>query len=238
MRRRPADAHGDVLRNVLRALHEVQFQNPLEMLWCSLKEVICNKVGIYLTQSWAIASLQMPVIAIKVCSHSGACVRWNRIANCPSGRWRWYDAGNWVYAVIWFAIRKTSRHLSRHARSDQQRARARRLLHAMSLASTRWSRIAHGGPKAWELCGDLVELALGRGYYSKELECIVMAISEFACYIAEIYAVLMTNAPPGYAPPRICPEDFASLLLTARSGHFTGQWHDFEDLLHCAQVDV
>ena len=223
---------------VLLYLDERQFKDPLEELWDSLKIAVCGDVGVYLTQSWAIASLQMPMAAIKTCSYCGACLRWRRLDNRPVRGWHWYDPGNYTYAVIWHMIRKAARHFSEHARHQAGQRCAARLLKTMLIAATRWSSITNGGPRGWEITGDLIELVLGRGYYCEELEFVIKAISKFACYADEIYVVIMTNVRPECTEPWISPEDFATALLMARSGHCTGCWHDFQVFVHRLQIGV
>ena len=113
---------------------------------------------------------------VKICSHCGACVRWNRTERRPEKQWKWYDAGNWVYATVWHLLRKAARFLLELPADGPLHKRADRLERTMAHAQDRWQRI-FGSPRSWELLGDLVELALARGYLEPSLEPIVFFLS-------------------------------------------------------------
>ena len=104
---------------------------------------------------------------------------------------------------------------------------------AMNLAQQRFARWAEDGTNVgprWEVLGDFCELALARGYYYKESEVIILALSEIACLVLEIFNVLMNRCPRGHREPSgyIEPMVFADALLIASRGHryadFSGFW--------------
>ena len=220
---RAVQAHVDWLM----PLTEAQFRNSLEQLWRVLRnslEELWLDVGVHLMHTWAIAGMCMSLKHVKICSHFGACVRWNRPERRPEKQWKWYDAGNWVYATVWHLLRKTARFLGELPADGPLHKRAERLHRAMLHAQDRWQR-AFSLPRSWELLGDLVELALARGYFEPSLEPIVFFLSQVACIVQDVWFMLQNLANEKL--PYISPDVFADMLLLARGGHGTADWQAF-----------
>ena len=223
-------------------LRDATFKSPLAGLWKSLRSIVTEKTsGVLLCQTWAIATLYMQFSFIKKCSYSGACLRWDRFSSKPLKGWRWYDPGNWAYAVIWHLIRKTARHWTAHHEIDDCRLRAARLQRAMNLAQQRFARRAEDGTNVgprWEVLGDFCEMALARGYYYQDSEVIVLALSEIACMVLEVFNVLMNRCPRGHSEPRgyIEPMVYADALLMAACGHRHADFTSFSEFIANVQV--
>ena len=110
------------------------------------------------------AGVYMSHPEIKICSHNGAVLKFDCSKRRVEPGWKWYDAGNWVYAVAWHLIKKTCR----HRRDSHGERRAKNLHEAMEIIMRRWERVVHSH-QSWELLGDMVELACGRVYFDDSL---------------------------------------------------------------------
>ena len=220
-----------------------QFAPRLEHLWSVLEGMISKEeVGLYLLQTWAIAGVCMSHPEIKICSQTGAVLKFDCIKRKVEPRWKWYDAGNWVYAVAWHLIKKTCRHLrdSLSVEDGQRRAknlhvarRAKNLHEAMEIIMRRWERVVHSR-QSWELLGDMVELACGRGYFDDNLMPVVWFFSEVAGLLREIKHMLnhLAGADPECRLP-VSPYAFAEVLILARFGHKKRKWDDFHKYVRC-----
>ena len=212
-----------------------QFAPRLERLWSVLSRTISQEeVGSHLLQTWAIAGVYMSHPEIKICSQKGAVLKFDCSKRRVEPGWKWYDAGNWVYAVAWHLIKKTCRHLRDSLSVEDGQRRAKNLHEAMEIIMRRWERVVHSH-QSWELLGDMVELACGRGYFDDSLMPVVRFFSEVAGLLGEIRHMLnhLAGADPHRRLP-VSPYDFAEVLILARFGHKHDDWRLFRKCVKMA----
>ena len=111
----------------------------------------------------------------------------------------------------------------------------------MNLAQQRFARWTEDGTNVgprWEVLGDFCEMALARGYYYKESEVIILAMSEIACMVPQIFNVLMSRGPRGHREQSgyIEPMVYADALLMASCGHRYADFAEFSESIANVQV--
>ena len=92
----------------------------------------------------------------------------------------------------------------------------------MQLCQERWSRTAP--PHLWELYGDLLEMALARGYCDDRHHGLIFDISHVMCLTLQMHDVIKNNAETATF---VQPDMYAEALLTAHVGHKHGKWDLF-----------
>ena len=226
------------IEHCFNPLMQQQFARSLHRVWILLREMCTNRISVILSQTWIVAALVMPFPAIKTASHVGAVVLWYRERGGPARpRWHWFDPGNWIYATVWHLLRKSARHHSQHG-SPARARQAERLLLAMRRCESRWPRLFHTA-RSMELLGDLVELALGRGYCCAEFEPVILCFSELVCIIKEIWSVVCNQLPIEVDMMSMLstnPYVLADILLLACSAHSTGDLQSFQEV--CSHVAI
>ena len=211
----------------LAQLMRSEYARHLNELWgWLLRMATGSSTSIRVIETFHVAHTHMPFPAVKMCSYSGAVVR---VKNRKPQHWQWYDPGNWCYATIWYLLWKVARHWQKTTDQDPRSLEfmaACRLLQSMTACEYRWPR---QWPAFYELAGDLFEMLLARGYCSTELEHVIDDFSLVTDKLLGIYRSLRSNH--SQATPHIEPYLFADALLSARSGHRSGQWETFNRLI-------
>ena len=213
-----------------RRVQQSDFKPKLRNMYARLHAIVTCKAGqrtgISLLETWTVAVRNMPWSAIKVCTYSGACRRWDIQRDRAARGYHWCDMGNWCYTVVWELIRKQARH-------DAERSGNRFAVqfgHVMRLCKQRWPRANQR--RTYEVFGDLIELALARGYNDQFFEHIIDDISALAAVVEESYRVMKLDNPlhnrPFVVP--IAPAPFADVLLSAHSCHRLGDFRPFYDM--------
>ena len=103
-----------------------------------------------------LAATEMDFVDIKLLSRSGAVTK-------ERGGWKWYDPGNFVYAMLWHMIRIVAEvYLKKYRGAECPRdARVahscRNFLFAMCLVRCRWPREVDS-KRGMERLGDMFEM--------------------------------------------------------------------------------
>ena len=203
-----------------------------------------SATGIRLLETWTVAYNNMPWCAIKLCTYNGACLRWDTSKDVAEKGYRWHDPGNYTYAVVWHLILKLARHEAARksmAHAPEPTPSTSRIIAAQfgivaDRCYERWPRV--NADHFNELVGDLMELALARGYSDDTLMHIIRDVSSLSAAVSGLYNLMEYDNPLHNRPfnVRINPKQIADILLTAHSCHRLGDWSRFNRLVQSPEL--